>query len=104
MRSLRLSWTGEPPAPPYVALPDLADAFLADRQAAGLPAPDRQEVLDRLSFILGHLTPPGQGPAGAINGAELNQYIVVLDLGVPPWFGVTTSTVDPAAGAGGENI
>lgn len=104
MRSLRLAWAGEPPAPPYSALAALADAFVADRQAAGLPAPDRQEVIDRLSFILGHLVPPGQGPAGAINGAELNQYILVLDLGVPPWFGVTTATADPAAGAGGENI
>jgi hypothetical protein len=104
VRSLRLAWAGEPPAPPFTVLPALADAFLADRQAAGLPRPDRQEVIDRLEFILGHLVPPGHGPAGAINGAELNQYVIVLDLGVPPWFGVTTATVDPAAGAGGENI
>lgn len=104
MRSLRLAWAGEPPALPFAALPALADAFLADRERLRLPAADRQELLDRLEFILGGLLRPGQGQAGVTNSAELNQYVVVLDREVPPWFAVTTATADPAAGAGGENI
>jgi len=97
MRSCRIAWNGQILASSLLAdLPACVDAFLADRQAAGKPAPPRQAIIDRLWALAQNVTPPGNG--GGINSAELNRWLVVEDKDLEPWFGAKTAQEDPMGG------
>lgn len=94
MRSCPITWNGQLLASALLAdLPACVDAYIADRQAAGQPVPDRQAAIDRLWALAQNVTPPGN--AGGINSAESNRFLVLTDKAEAPWFGASTAADDP---------
>ncbi len=99
MRSLALAWNGHALAGAFLpAVLDAAEAYISDRNLAGLTPPDRQAVIDRLWHLAAGVVPPGVGVAGTINSAELNRWLVIEDKAEAPWFGVTTAENEPGGG------
>lgn len=97
MKFCSVIWNGQQLAWATAAgIADCVDAFLADRQAASQPLPERQAVIDRLWALAQNVTPPGNG--GGINSAELNRWLVLEDKPEAPWFGAATAENAP----GGE--
>jgi hypothetical protein len=63
------------------------DEFIADREAADLPVPDRQAMLDRATAILANVNP---NLPGGTNSLAANRRITLHHRDVPPYFGMGT--------------
>lgn len=67
----------------------MIDEFIADREAAGLPPPERQAMLERATNILGNIDPT---KVGGINSLERNKRITIHHRGEPPHFAMGTES------------
>jgi hypothetical protein len=63
------------------------DEFLAERKAADLPLPDRQEMLDRAEHLLSQVDPTR---LVGINSLGRNRRLVLHHKNTPPYFGMGT--------------
>lgn len=61
------------------------EEFIADREAAELPLPDRQAMLDRAANILGNVDP---SKVGGINSLAANRRLTFHHRDEPPYFGM----------------
>lgn len=65
------------------------DEFIADREAAGLPLPDRQQMLDRAAHLLANVDP---NKASGTNSLAANKRLTLHHRDVPPFFGMGTES------------
>lgn len=63
------------------------DEFIADREAASLPLPDRQAMIDRAAHLLGNVDPT---TLVGINSLGRNKRLTLHHREVAPWFAMGT--------------